>query len=417
MPTGRGATGRPPASFERVLPSSWAPRAPTTPDVTDDITGHRRSADDVAPAGSPAVAWLLALTAVVHAVLAVAGLLPGGPGAATAAADAVLAAVLIVAVLVAVLPPTPIATPVVQSYGTAVAVVAAGAVSGLRAATSGEPFAGGDVVLAVLVAVTLPSTGLFLAAAGGAELAWLVAQLVGLGTGSLRPTGVQWVMLVVLALAPAVAAAMLRHGHQQLAVELAEARRTAGQQAVTDALTGVTNRRGLELMALPMIEHARRQGEAAHCLFIDLDGFRTVNESLGRESGDEVLTSVCEAVLASVRATDVVARWAGDQFVVVGPGTGTSPLEMERRVRGHLVEFPPVPPEVWDGRVSIGSATLVPWDEGNVDSLLRRAEEDMQLRRSLRRQSRSRSVGVPPPPPDPAPTVERRTPKPHPPLT
>ena len=142
-----------------------------------------------------------------------------------------------------------------------------------------------------------------------------------------------------------------------------------------------------------MIEHARRQGEAAHCLFIDLDEFRAVNDSLGRGAGDEVLVAVCEAVMASVRATDVVGRWAGDQFVVVGPGTGTSPLEMERRVRGDLAESPPVPPEVWSGRVSIGSATLVPWDEGNIDSLLRRAEEDMQLRRSLRRQSRARSIG------------------------
>jgi diguanylate cyclase (GGDEF)-like protein len=104
-------------------------------------------------------------------------------------------------------------------------------------------------------------------------------------------------------------------------------------------------------------------------------------------------------LVASIRATDVVARWAGDQFVVLGPGTGTSPLEMERRVRGHLAVDPPAPADVWPAAVSIGSATLVPWDDGNLDSLLSRAEEDMQLRRSLRRQGRGRSRTGPAAPP------------------
>jgi diguanylate cyclase (GGDEF)-like protein len=117
-----------------------------------------------------------------------------------------------------------------------------------------------------------------------------------------------------------------------------------------------------------------------------------VNDQHGLAQGDQVLIAVCEAVLASVRATDVMARWAGDQFVVIGPGTGTSPLEMERRVRAQLAVEPPVPEELWPGRVSVGSSTLVPWDEGNLDSLLTRAEQDMRLRRSLRRQSRDRGT-------------------------
>ena len=385
--------------------------------MTDDITGHRRSADDVARAGSPALAWLLALTAVVHAILGVAGFLPGSWGVLPAAVDVGLAGVMIAGLLTVALAPTPVAGPAALDTAAAVALALAGAASGLRAAVSGEPVSGADLVIPVLAAVALPTRTLFLVAVGGAEGSWAAFQLIGLLTAGSRPPAVASVVLAVLALGVLAGAALLRRWHQELLDEIERARRSAGQQAVTDPLTGVTNRRGLELMALPMIEHARRQGEAAHCLFIDLDSFRTVNETLGRESGDEVLSAVCEAVLASVRATDVVARWAGDQFVVIGPGTGTSPLEMERRVRGHLTDFPPVPPEVWDGRVSIGSATLVPWDEGNVDSLLRRAEEDMQLRRSLRRQSRSRSIGVPPPPPDPAPASDRRTPKPHPPLT
>jgi len=160
--------------------------------------------------------------------------------------------------------------------------------------------------------------------------------------------------------------------------------------AVQDALTQVANRSGLELVAAPMIEHARRSGQAVCCLYIDVDGLRAVNEAVGLAGGDAVLRDVAEVVSDSVRGTDVVARWSGDEFVVVGPGTGMSPLELERRVRARLITQPPVPTEVWNGRVSIGSATLVPWDEGDLASLVTKAELDMQMRRSLRRQSRDR---------------------------
>jgi diguanylate cyclase (GGDEF)-like protein len=92
-------------------------------------------------------------------------------------------------------------------------------------------------------------------------------------------------------------------------------------------------------------------------------------------------------VNASIRSTDVVARLTGDAFVVVGPGTGMSPLELERRVRAKLTAQATVPAEVWQPRVSVGAAALVPWDEGDLESLLRRADQDMYLRRSLRRQT------------------------------
>jgi diguanylate cyclase (GGDEF)-like protein len=163
---------------------------------------------------------------------------------------------------------------------------------------------------------------------------------------------------------------------------------------VLDPVTGLSNRQGLEMVAGPMLENARRSGQAVHCLFVDVDDFRTVNEHVGLQAGDAVLQSVAEAVLGSVRGTDVVARWAGDEFVVIGPGTGTSPLELERRVKAQLAASPPVPAQVWTGRVSIGSATLVPWDDGDLDSLLRRADQDMVLRRSLRRQGRDRVSGL-----------------------
>jgi diguanylate cyclase (GGDEF)-like protein len=168
--------------------------------------------------------------------------------------------------------------------------------------------------------------------------------------------------------------------------------------AVRDPLTGAVNRQGLDMVAVPMLENARRQGEALHCLLVDIDDFRRVNEEAGAQAGDEVLRAVLAALTSAVRTTDVVARWSGDEFAVVGPGTGTSPLELERRVHASLTEAPPLPPEVWGARVSIGSATLVPWDDGDLGGLLRRADQDMRLRRSLRRQRAERDAGPVPPP-------------------
>ncbi len=188
----------------------------------------------------------------------------------------------------------------------------------------------------------------------------------------------------------------MRAGVQALERTLDEVRRSAADDSVRDGLTGAVNRRGLEMLSLPMLENARRKGEAVHCLFIDVDDFKGVNASAGAEFADEVLLALTESLKASVRATDAVARWGGDQFVIVGPGTGTSPLELERRVRARLAQLTPGAGVNWQGRVSIGSATLVPWDDGSVETLIGRGEQDMRLRRSLRRQGAERGGGAPP---------------------
>ncbi len=169
-----------------------------------------------------------------------------------------------------------------------------------------------------------------------------------------------------------------------------------------DALTEVVNRAGAELIVTPMIERARRSGEAVHSLFINVDGMRVVNAAGGLAAGDAVLRAVAKTLGECVRGTDVVVRWNGDEFVVLGPGNGISPLELERRVRAALLATPVVPTDVWTGRVSIGSATLVPWDEGGLADLVERAEKDMVLRRSLRRRTPANDgspwLATPPPP-------------------
>ncbi|HZI97938.1 MAG TPA: GGDEF domain-containing protein [Actinomycetales bacterium] len=173
---------------------------------------------------------------------------------------------------------------------------------------------------------------------------------------------------------------------QRAAHDRARAEATARHDAVSvqDDLTGCCNRAGLLLYGNPLLQSVRRRGESMHALVVDVDGLGRVNARLGRDAGDEVLVAVAEALRASTRGTDVVARGDGYEFAVIGPGSGVSPGEMERRVRAHLVETPPAPLDIWPCRVTAGLAVLEPWDGGDVDDLVRRAYQDLSLRASLR---------------------------------
>ena len=167
--------------------------------------------------------------------------------------------------------------------------------------------------------------------------------------------------------------------------ELARAQETAALASVRDPLTGLANRRGLSLLGQQMVEVARRQGDAVHCVYVDIDQLAHVNEVAGHEAGDEVVVAVADALRAVTRSTDVVARWGGDEVCVVGPGAGMAPMELERRVRERVLLSPPVPDEVWSPRVCAGGAMLAPWDSGSLDTLLGKADQEMYLRRALRR--------------------------------
>jgi diguanylate cyclase (GGDEF)-like protein len=115
------------------------------------------------------------------------------------------------------------------------------------------------------------------------------------------------------ALAPPVASALAN------AVRIAEAERLSQ----TDDLTKLHNARYLRQFLLNEIRRARRYGGSVAALFLDLDDFKRVNSLHGHLVGSHVLMEMAAVILSSIRDTDAVARYGGDEFVIVLPDTGT----------------------------------------------------------------------------------------------
>ena len=127
------------------------------------------------------------------------------------------------------------------------------------------------------------------------------------------------------------------------------------ENANRDALTGLPNRSLLNDRLDQMILSSKRRRERFAALFLDLDGFKEINDTHGHLSGDRVLQAVAERFKRSMRASDTIARIGGDEFVVLAPRilTPQNAVEIAERLVDSLSE----PIEIAD--LSIGVSTSV----------------------------------------------------------
>jgi len=130
------------------------------------------------------------------------------------------------------------------------------------------------------------------------------------------------------------------------------------ERARTDYLTGVPNLRYFYELAEAELSRAHRYNRPLTIAYLDIDNFKLVNDRLGHAAGDLVLRKVAEAIRSNIRIIDIVARWGGDEFVMLFPETGpdTAHSVMERIQKGlrHIVQE-----NKWPVTFSIGVFTCV----------------------------------------------------------
>lgn len=164
-------------------------------------------------------------------------------------------------------------------------------------------------------------------------------------------------------------------------LEAAVAERTAELQALLlrDVLTGLPNRRAL-LEALPeAMSRARRVARPCALLFLDMDGFKAVNDTHGHEEGDELLRQFGQRLAQGIRKTDMVARLAGDEFVVVLEmlSDALDAEETARKLLARLKEPFVLRTTAVTVGASIGVALHRPDDPPDLDAWLARADHAM----------------------------------------
>jgi diguanylate cyclase (GGDEF)-like protein len=148
--------------------------------------------------------------------------------------------------------------------------------------------------------------------------------------------------------------------------------------ASTDALTGLLNHGAMQVRVREEIARARRDGQALCCVLIDLDDFKRVNDELGHPAGDALLRRVADALLAEVRPYDQVARYGGDEFVLVLPGTEEPAARaVAERVRERVQAGAPRDENGPIGDCSIGVAAWEP--TMGADDLLAAADRALLL--------------------------------------
>ena len=150
------------------------------------------------------------------------------------------------------------------------------------------------------------------------------------------------------------------------------------EMAITDALTGLFNRRYMETHLSTLVEQAAARGKPLAALILDIDYFKSINDSHGHDAGDDVLREFALRIRKSIRNIDLACRYGGEEFVIVMPETDMAVATMvAERIRRRIASEPFAIQQGarnLDVTISIGIATLDTADD-TAATILKRADQ------------------------------------------
>ena len=166
------------------------------------------------------------------------------------------------------------------------------------------------------------------------------------------------------------------------------------EDSLTDPLTGLPNTRSMFQHLTRELARAERLKSEVSLLVMDLNGFKSINDSFGHHIGDRALREVARVLRAAIRPYDICVRYAGDEFIVVLSGCGHEEAETKRVELQNAIdriEFEARPETRVPLSISAGAAVF-PHDGDSYESLLAKADSRMYLNKSLRKADPSRQL-------------------------
>jgi diguanylate cyclase (GGDEF)-like protein/PAS domain S-box-containing protein len=172
-----------------------------------------------------------------------------------------------------------------------------------------------------------------------------------------------------------------KRNEQQLAAQaeqLAEQARELQQLMLVDELTGLFNRRGLQLVGEQALYKARRDGVGVVLLFLDLDGLKQINDQLGHSAGDDALRALADVIRDVTRESDIAARVGGDEFaMLLFDEDGMAATHVVERIEQGTAAARERSSLRCELSVSVGICEIDPRTPGSIEDLLDQADRAM----------------------------------------
>jgi diguanylate cyclase (GGDEF)-like protein len=147
--------------------------------------------------------------------------------------------------------------------------------------------------------------------------------------------------------------------------------------ALVDALTGLANRRYVEMSLTSKLEQMRRFGWGFGVMFIDIDDFKDINDRYGHDTGDQVLKMVAMNILHHSRAFDTPGRWGGEEFIILSDNVSDGELRNIAERYRILIESSGIPAEAGRLGITVSSGATLAGDQDTAESLVKRADRLM----------------------------------------